>query len=664
MNRLLTILFLFINAALFAQKKDYQVMDWKTESTLNTYLVQQMLGQYDERMISFEQALSSRTSLRAYIDTVRRKYLDLLGSFPAKTPLNADVTSTIRTKQYRIEKIVYESFANHHVTANLYLPAGNGPFPAAIMFCGHEDASKATESYQRTALLFVKEGFAVMVIDPISQSERHQLTDANGKPLTRGGTTEHTLINASSNLVGTSAAAYELWDNVRGLDYLVSRPDIDADRIGCIGNSGGAIQAIYLAAFDPRVKVIVPCSYLASRERTLELSGPADGCAQIPGEGKLQLEMVDYLIAAAPKPVLVLAGRYDFIDYNSTLFAFNDLKRAYDVLGEPGKAQIFVYDDGHGISKPKREAAVGWFKRWLAKDVPIAREDSVGVYKDKELFATKAGQVNKEYANEVSVFKRNLLLADSLEASRRAFLEHPVSEVKKKISNLLELGYDFQSGALSNNTEGILIKDGISFYKMIIRQEGQTPLPVLMALTSKHKKIVAWFHDGGKHVIADSIELVKSYLDQGAVVILCYVRGTGETADKPELNDPKYFNREYRNAMLALHTGRSLVIQRASDILLALSGVTFAADTRLPLEIHASGPVALSALHAATVNDRISRLYLYNCITSFKQILENPAARDWYSYVIPGVLKYYDIPDLVKLVGEKRVVFVNDQTTK
>lgn len=645
---------LLLSATCFAQK--YKVMDWKTETTLNTYLVQQMLGQYDERMMAFEQALSSRSSLLAYAKEVREKFKSLAGILPPRSPLNATVTGKLNGDGYTIEKIVYESFTNHHVTANLYIPVGKkAPLPSVLMFCGHEDVSKATESYQRTAILLAKEGFVVMMIDPISQSERHQLTDPNGKPLTRGGTTEHTLVNETSNIVGTSAIAYELWDNVRGLDYLVTRPEVDTSRIGCLGNSGGAIQAIYFAAFDPRIKVIVPCSYFASRERTLELTGPADGCAQMPGEGKLHLEMADYLIAAAPKPVLILAGRYDFIDYNSVLFAFNDLKRAYDVLGEPGKAQLFVYDDGHGISQPKREAAVAWFKRWFTKDVPTVTEKPFKVWTDKELFATKKGQVNAEYPNEVTVFARNKMLADSLAASRSAFLQQPKETVIQKIKEFLELEDNFEQ--IDANIHDDIIANGIKYLKVIVRKRNEPPFPMLATPAIEAKKIVLWFHDGGKQAIIDSAGLVNSYLSQGARVIICDVRGTGETADKHELNDPKYYNREYRNAMLALHNGRPLPVQRIIDIMSAVSVVEDPAG-KIPIEVHASGPVALAALHAALLDKRIRQVHLYNTITSFKQILENPLEKNWYSYVIPNVLKYYDIPDLVKLIGEDKVRFV------
>jgi len=628
----LTSIFILLSFACFAQK-EYKVMDWKTEYTLNTYLVQQMKQQYAERSRNFTNALRSKDSLLAYAKNVRQKFRELIGPLPPVSPLNATITGTNRREDYTIYNLVYESFPNHHVTANLYIPYNaRKPMPAVLFFCGHEDAAKATESYQLTALQLVQEGFAVMVIDPISQSERYQLTDSTGKPFTRGGTTEHTLINETANLVGSSAAAYELWDNVRGLDYLVTRPEIDTSRIGCMGNSGGAIQAIYFAAFEPRVKVIVPCSYLSSRERTLELSGPADGCAQIPSEGKALLEMGDYLIAAAPKPILVLAGRYDFIDYEGTVNAFNDLKQVYKVLDEPAKLKLFTYDDGHGISAPKRLEAAAWFNKWLRNDTSQVKAYTSA--SNQHLTVTLKGQVNAEYPNEVTVFARNKMLAD-------------VSRQFKKPTATDAL-------PVQVTATGEQVINGVRYIKSIIRKQGEPPFPMMAAWPAIAKKIVLWFPDRGKHTIIDSAGLVQSLLNQNAAVIICDVRGTGETEDKAEFNDPKYFNREYRNAMLALHIGDPLVMQRARDIITA---VQWLRENKLPIEIHASGHVALAALHAALFVD-VKELHLYSCIPSFKDILNNPLQKDWYSWVIPGVLKYYDIPDLVKLIGEDKVRFV------
>ncbi|RZL53674.1 MAG: hypothetical protein EOO93_20730 [Pedobacter sp.] len=402
------VLFLLITSA-WAQKQA-NTLDWKTDVSLNTYLVQQMKAQYEARTIEFNKALTTQANTLAYIKSVRQKFKSVIGELPQKANLNAKITGVIQKDGYKIEKIVYQSFSNHRVTANLYLPNGKGKFPSVLLFCGHEDLSKATLSYQQTAILFAKNGFVVFVIDPISQSERVQLTDTTGKSLTRGATTEHTLLNLSANLLGTSAAAYELFDNVRGLDYLVTRPEVDANKVGCIGNSGGAMQAIYFAAFDDRVKIIAPCSYLASREKTLETTGAADGCAQIPNEGLAQLEMSDYLIAAAPKPILVLAGRYDFIDYNGTLQSFGDLKRVYQALASQEKLKLFTYDDGHGISKPKREVAVQWFRKWFYNDDKPVIEDDLSALTAAELFATTTGKVNTSYTDEVDIAEQNRLL--------------------------------------------------------------------------------------------------------------------------------------------------------------------------------------------------------------------------------------------------------------
>lgn len=656
MKRLLSILFILLSSISFSQKQ-YNVLDWKTDVTLNTFLIQKMHRQYSERRVEFNKAIKSKKATETYIENVRNKILKVVGSFPEKTSLNAKITGTIQRNGYKIEKIVYESFTNHHVTANLYLPQRKGSLPAVLLFCGHEDVSKATESYQKTAILFALNGFVVFVIDPISQSERYQLTDDKGKPLTRGGTTEHSLLNEASNLLGTSTPADELWDNIRGLDYLMTRKEVDTARIGCIGNSGGGMQTIYFAGYDKRVKIFAPCSYLATRERTLELTGPADGCAQMPDEGKEQLELDDYLIAAAPKPILVLAGRYDFIDYNGVLIAVDELKKIYTALGQPQKIKLFTYDDGHGISRPKREAAVTWFRKWFYNDAAPVKEGDLQTLTAKELFATTTGQVSTAYENEVSIVKRNLALYDQLLASRKKFLQQDRQTILNKIKMLLTINDTTKK--VEVQLRGIATKENISFQKLILRKENEIPLPVLVTYPRSPKKIMVWLSDAGKSKLADSLNFVQAYLNEGYVLVFADLCGTGETEDKPALNEAKYYNKEYRNAMLALHIGKSLVAQRVEDIQTLIQFISGNEKLKkLPIEVAASGLVAVPALHAALLAKQIKKLTIYHSIKSYKEILENPTEKNWYSYVIPNVLKYYDLADLVKLIGEKEVSFV------
>lgn len=505
---------------------------------------------------------------------------------PGERPLNAKVTGSLIRKGYRIEKIQYESFPQHHVTANLYLSDIKGKLPAAILFCGHEDQAKATESYQQTAILLATNGFVVLVVDPISQSERHQLISKDGKPLTRGGTTEHTLLNQSSNLVGSSAPADELLDNIRSMDYLYTRPEVDTSKIGCIGNSGGAMQCMYFAGYDRRVKLVVVCSYLATRDRTFELSGPADGCAQIPGEGKAGLELNDYLLAAAPAPVLVLAGRYDFIDYTGTVEAFNELKTIYKQIGHESKVSFFTYDDGHGISKPKREVAVTWFRKWFYNDSKAVKENELMVSNEKELMVTETGQVGSSFNQEMPVQQRNRMLSDSFASQRARFLNRPKADVLADIRKMLSLP---AATGVENEDRGKAFINGISFTKIILRSKDRIPVPILIAKPSSSATgTILWISDAGKKKIADS-NIVDSYLKSGYNVILADLSGFGETMDSPEFNDKKYFNKEYRNAMIALHIGLSLAAIRTADLLQIFEFIKMQNSKALPITIHASG---------------------------------------------------------------------------
>ncbi|MNK11517.1 Acetyl xylan esterase (AXE1) [compost metagenome] len=649
------ILLLFASLKVYGQKQ-YNVLDWKTDVSLNTYLVQQMHQQYDQRRTNFNAALKSKEQTLAYIKTVRQKANEVFGKLPKKAALNPQITGVVEQDGYRIEKVIYQSFQNHHVTANLYVPNGSGKFPAVLLFCGHEDVSKATESYQKTAILLAKNGFVVFVIDPISQSERVQLTDENGKSLTRGSTTEHTLLNLSSNLVGTSVAAYELFDNQRGLDYLVTRKEVDANKIGVTGNSGGGMQTIYFAAIDDRVKVVVPCSYLASRENTLATTGAADGCAQIPNEGAALLEMSDYLIAASPKPTLVLAGRYDFIDYNGTQQSFDDLQRVYTSLGEPEKVSLFTYDDGHGISKPKREKAVQWFRKWLYNDDSAIVEPDLKVLTDKELFATEKSKVNLSFPNEITVQQHNRKLSQEYLKNREDFGGLTIEAKQQHIRNLLNI--DVSNQNISSENVGAVKGKFAAFHKVIIRKENQIPLPVLVYYPQKEvKKVVIWISDDGKNKLVDSAALMREYIDQQDVaVVFADLCGTGETADKPELNDPKYFSKDYRNAMLALHIGKPLLGQRTQDVQTILQFI--AADQKMKqasIEVNAKGNIGLVALYAAFLSPKISAVNLNQCVRSYQGILGQPLAKDRYGLVLHHQLSYYDIPDLLEWMPKVKI---------
>jgi dienelactone hydrolase len=636
-----------------AQQPATNVLDWKAPTTLSTYLLQRLHAQYAPRAAELSQAAQSAAGAAAYRDSVRARFRRVLGPLPARTPLHAQVTGELERPGFRIEKIIYESTPHHHVTANLYVPAGAEKKPGVLLFCGHEAESKATVSYQKTAVLFAQHGFVVLVIDPVSQGERMQLTDGGGKALTRGGTTEHTLLNASAALLGRTLPAEELWDNARGLDYLLTRPEIDTARLGCLGNSGGATQTAYFMALEPRMKVAALCSYVASGERNLELTGPADGCVQLPGAGRAGLDLADWPIMFAPRPLLMLAGRYDFVDYTQIQAAMAETGGIYKALDRPEQLAGFSYDDGHGISQPKREAAVAWFRRWFYNDARPVAEGNLPLATQKELQCTTTGQVATSFPDEESLAARYVAEARQLVTARLSFNLLSISMLVNEqfaIKPLLERPRVERRDTLR--------RDGLLFQKLILRYAYGPPLPAMLLRPlgkTRPKRVVVCFSDRGKAALADSTAWLRALLSSQAAVLLVDLRGQGETADPSAFNDPKYYNREYRPAMLGLHLAEPLPVQRVKDVLTVLQ--ILAAEPGLeaaPVELWADGQAsAVVALHAAILRQRIAHVQLAKQPLSYEQVLLHPAAKDTYANVLPGVLRQYDLPDLLRALGKR-----------
>jgi hypothetical protein len=640
----------------------FRVMDWKTEYTLRTNLLQQMHDQYNQRRDRLASSLSGQEALNRYREECRSGFLNILGINPGHEPLNATVTGRVSLDDFMLEKIILESKPGHHITTSLYLPAGEGPFPGLLFLCGHEMTSKATASYQEAAMLFAQNGFAVLVVDPISQGERVQFTDSNGNRILRGSTTEHTLLDAGAILTGTSVAAIELEDNVRALDYLISRSEIDQERIGCIGNSGGGAQAMYLTGFDNRIKVAVPCSFITSREREYEMNGTGDGCQQMPYEGMKGLEIADYLSLFAPRPLLILAGRYDFVDYQGTLDAFAELKSVYSTLGFPERVSLFTCDDGHGLSAPKREAALTWFRRWLAMDTTTLRTGAAAPPDERTTWCTPAGQVNAMFRNEVTVQAVNSNRINELETARQVFCRStPPEAVRDTLRSLLAVSN--AGDRVWGESAGTGQINGRSFEKLILRSNREVPLPCIVfsqpGVTGGDTIVICLSREGkSAAVTANGNNACPGFSEK--ILIAADLRGMGETAEKPQANDPKYYNSEYHNAVLGMHIGRPLPGQRVTDILIILEYTGNKDELHgLPVKIIASGPAAPAALMAAFLDDRIVSLELSSTIRSFREITDNPVEKDWFSYIIPGIMQYFDLPDLAALRPELKIRYTD-----
>ena len=585
---------------------------------------------------------------------LREVWMAAVGPFPAKTPLAPRTVAALDRQGYRIEKVIYESRPNHHVTANLYLPKdARGPSPGVLIPSGHDRNAKACDAYQSLAILLAKNGFVVLCYDPIGQGERIQTFKPDGQPAT-WGTGEHTLLDIGARLVGLCVAHYRLWDGIRSIDYLASRPEVDPERLGCTGNSGGGTMTSYLMATDERIYAAAPSCYLTSLERLFPGQGPQDGEQNIPGQVALGIEHADYILLRAPKPTIMLTAAKDFFDINGSWETFREAKRLHGILGYGERLDLFEFPDEHGFTKPRREAALRWMRRWLQGIDEPAIEPAQTPSTDADLQVTQSGHVVPELKG-ATVWNLNLARAKQLAPEREAFWrDRPKAECLAEVRRLA--GVRPMAEKPAARSVGTLEREAGRIEKLVIERAGEVPVPALLFLPKEPKgRLPAVLYVDGRGKASDAApggpieELVKA----GSAVLSVDVRGFGETTT---VLPKKYWHPEFPITHLALHLGRPLLGQRVEDVLAALECLA----ARPEIDAAKIGIVgveggALVALHAAALDERLRQVTLRRSIASWMDVVTSQAAKNQFNQVVPGALARYDLPDLVRAIAPRPV---------
>lgn len=604
-------------------------------------------------------AIKTTEGVKTRQATLRKAWFEAIGKFPDKTPLNPKVTGTIKQDGYRIEKVLYESRPQHHVTAALYLPnQGEPPFPGVLVPCGHHLAGKACEAYQSICIDLVRNGFVVLCYDPIGQGERIQTLDEKGKRII-WGTTEHTLVDIGARLCGGGVAAYRIWDGIRSIDYLISRPEVDPERIGCTGNSGGGTMTSYLMISDDRIYAAAPSCYITSLERLFATIGPQDGEQNITGQVARGIEHADYLLMRAPKPTLVLTATQDFFDIEGSWTSFRETKRLYNILGFGERLDFMEYPDKHGFSKPRREAALRWLSRWLKNDDRPLTEKPHTICTAAELQVTQTGQVLHDLEG-VSAWDLNLKQAQALAADRSAFWEkHSMAECRNKIRNLLAVGdckrmwsKVSHGGRWANFDTDDILKNKVPLEtRLYYPFTKDKKAPCVIYVDSRGKN-----YDDGPDGDIDKWNLA------GYFVLAIDVRGFGETAPvKPR----KIHDNEYQRSYMGIHLGRPLLGQRVADVLSVLDAVMtdkiayspekkhrIDKDNLIIVGIEKGGPIAL---HAAFLSEKFKHVVLWRSIASWMDVVKTPLCTEQLDQIVPLALRYYDLPDLIRAIGQEKV---------
>jgi len=626
---------------------------------LKRYLLDQARQQFRARRQTIAAIKTPEDVARRQKD-MRSFLLRSLGDLPERTPLNPKVVGTLTRKGYRVDKVIFESRPNHHVTANLYLPEGKPPFPGVLLPCGHSDNGKAYEGYQRVCILLAKNGMAVLCYDPIGQGERFQLLDAQGKPVVRG-TTEHTMAGIGALLVGRQLGSYRIWDGFRALDYIASRPDVDPDRLGCTGNSGGGTLTAYLMALDDRIKVAAPSCFITSLERLFATIGPQDAEQNITGDVAAGLEHADYVTIRAPKPTLLTVGTRDFFDIQGSWDTFREVKLIYGRLGFGERVDLFESDEEHGFTRPRRVATIRWMRRWLLKQDDAVDEPDFPIATDAELQCTRTGQVLRDFKDDVSVFDLNREREGALRVARDAANRgRSIAEfrdvVKKRIGLVDRKAQPVKPRVVSN-----MPGPGFTIRKLVFEVEPGILLPAVditrEGRTDRGPTVVKVGVDWKKELPpGKEIERISSV---GARIVLFDPRGLGETSPTTVQERRSPFGVDWKEAYIALHINRPLLGQRAADLLRVIEGLDAesAEDGHTGFHLVGVGPAGPVVLHAALLDERglIKNVTLERSLVSWADIVQKGISRNQFGNVVPGALQDYDLPDLAARLGPNRI---------
>jgi dienelactone hydrolase len=620
------------------------------------YLRKQAAQQFENWKSEYEQRTTAE-QVTEYQKRLRAKFIDILGGFPDRTPLNPQVTGMVRRDGYRVEKIIFESQPKHYVTAALFLPDNKkhkAPYPGVLVPCGHSKIAKAHDSYQRMGALLALNGMAALVFDPIDQGERFQLVRDWPE---FWGTKAHTMVAVGSILLGRNTATFEVWDGMRGIDYLQSRPEVDPKRIGCTGNSGGGTQTSYLMALDERIIAASPSCYITNFDRLLNTLGGQDAEQNIYAQLAFGMDHADYLMMRAPTPILICAATKDFFDIGGTWTSFRYAKRLYTRLGFAERVDLLENDAKHNYNQQAREGVVRWMSRWLrGKDEPI-NEPDIKPLTEKEMQCTPDGQVmlikgarsvydlNREYEKELA------------ERRKKMWVKTGHAEMLSRVRKIAGIRRLEEIPKPKVEEHGIIERDGYHIKKIIIKPEEGIYVTTLLFVPSEKtdKTAVIYLHEKGKATDAASGGPIEKLVKAGRLVMAVDLRGVGETHGVGQRYFMPYFGTDGQDFYIAYVLGRSYVGMRVEDLLVCTRFLRQKQPG--PVSLIATGHVGIPALHAAALEpDLFDSVKLIHSLVSWSNVVEMGKSQDQLVNTVHGALTVYDLPNLAATLGDKLIV--------
>ena len=593
-------------------------------------------------------SLKTRSEAEQYVAEVRAKIRSV---FPfekwERTPLRPKIVSSLETGKIVCENLMFDSLPDYPVTGNLYRPHQiTGKIPAVLHLCGHNRPGKINANGKALNLSLAAQGMAVLAVDPLDQGERFRDPEKYHSQNVWG----HNLIGKRLVGCGSWFGIWRTWDAIRALDYLLSRPEVDPGRIYVTGCSGGGTMTSLINAVEDRFAGAVPSCYITTWKRNVENEVPVDTEQVPPGLSAQGIEMADFLIAAAPRPIQISGEINDLFDIRGTREAYEDLRKIYTLLGCEDRVRIFVGPNGHGYWKEQREECRKFLcglaglpaKELDEKTLPDVPDEKLKVLNVPTVFAIPGVQsADQRLKEELHACEKNRIRMSESELRKRTAeilkirFNAPVPDYRILRAETIEEPYFsrflLESGELPL---GVLHLDGYERYQFVFRDEVSLYIPH----DSYRRELPPWQREFPQ----------SEFVSFDPLLI-------GEMAPAGcDLNDScrqfgALYGSNYHFAACSLMLGHPIAGLMVEGILGALKILRQGGAKKITLI--GAGQSSLPALFAAFLGkELIDHTILVNALSSYAALFDQPNPICPQSLIVPGFLKIADLPDLYQSV--------------
>jgi len=586
--------------------------------------LEEMLRQEARKWHLVHQPPASLEAWQEYRGELKQKLHALVGSFPEPVPLDVREHGTLEQDEYRIVKLTYQSREDLRVTANLYVPDGDGPFPGVLNVHGHAPQGKIQPRIAARGHTLAKEGFVVLAVDAFGAGERG----------TNPGEFEYHGKQLGSSLmsIGETLLGMQVYDNLRGIDLLCGLEYVDADRIGVTGASGGGNQTMWIAAFDERVKAAVPVVSVGTFESYV--TNPNCICEVFPF-GLTFMEEWAVLALMAPNALLLLNSLQDGPTFcvQEMIRSFNAAREVYRLYGIEEKIAYKAIDLPHGYHPEMRSHMLGWFRYWLKgegsglhcaiPEVPELPEPDLMCFPGTSRPAEIKSIVN--YATIVGRRQKAALL------DQKAALDG--NEKRAALKQLLRIpdgSPRAERGPVVTEDAGDCVVE-----KFTVESDGiLLPGAQLRPKSDANGTTVIAVHPADKSVLAEK-QCIQALLAEGTTVCLADLRNIGET----RWNESR-IHADHDASRSALWLGRTMIGEWATD-LLAIRAALAAASPATQFELLAFGEPGLAALAVVALSDAFGRASLSGLLATY--VLDDEIPAYSMSAFVPSILKWGDV---------------------